>query len=268
MTEDPTPARRRHPMARARPSAILLGCLVAACSGDAPLEPSEPVPPLGPTIFIDPDIIRPDDPTTLVSVDSAGTGEREMFDRREEAFVTYEAHLFDAEFDDDLSAEIQVNPEFDAVDALAAAEKYAEVIGRLPTALRADVATVWIHRGTELFGGGDGNILIHTGQADLYEADEILEEALIHEAAHTSMDADHAASAGWIGAQEADGNFISAHAAENPTTEDVAESFVPYIAVRFQSDRITNFLANVITNAMAARIAYLDAQGFDMHPLD
>ena len=39
-------------------------------------------PPFEGTIFIDPDIIKEDDPTTFVSLSYAGTGIREMYDRR------------------------------------------------------------------------------------------------------------------------------------------------------------------------------------------
>lgn len=240
---------------------------LTAC-GSSPTGPIEPRPPLGPTIFIDSDIITSDDPTSLVSVAAAGTGDRLMFDRREGDFLTYEAHLFDATFDDGLTAEIQVNPEFEAADALAAAELYAAAIGRLPAFLRADVDTVWIHQGNEDFGGGNANILIHTGRADEYEVDGVLEEALIHEAAHTSLDATHAQAAGWIAAQEADGNFISQYAKDNAVTEDVAESLVPFIAVQYRSERITDFLEALIRKAMPARIEYLEAQGFDINPLD
>ena len=239
-----------------------------ACGTSDPVGPIDRRPALGPTIFIDPDILTPSDPTTLVSVTEAGSGERTMFDRRVDDFVAYEAWLFDVVFDDGIITEFQVNPEFDAVEALAEAEKYAEIIGRLPTVLRADLATVWIHRGIELFGGGNDNILIHTGQAAAYENDGILEEALVHEAAHTSLDAEHATSAGWIAAQEEDDRFISQYAEDYPTREDIAESFVPYLAVRYKSEGITAFLAAVILDAIPARIDYLDAQGFDMHPLD
>lgn len=246
----------------------LLATALAACGSDEPVAPVLQPPALGPTIFIDPDILTPDDPTTLETVEPAGTGERTMFDRRADDFVVLEAHLFDVTFDDGLSTEVQVNPELGSDDALAAAEKYAEVIGRLPTALRNDVATVWIHAGTELFGGGNDNILIHTGQADIYEADGILEEALIHEAAHTSLDAAHATAPGWLAAQESDNRFISQYAEDNPLREDIAETMVPYIALRYQSHGITDFLAATIAQAVPARIEYLDAQGFDMYPLN
>ena len=136
-------------------------------------------------------------------------------------------------------AEIQVNPEFGSSDAARIpAQKYGAVIGRLPTALRTQVKTVFIHQGVRPFGGGPDHLVIHTGQADQYERDGILEETLVHEACHTSLDEAHSSAADWIAAQEADGTFISTYARDNPQREDVAESFLCYLAAKsvFQFD--------------------------------
>lgn len=224
--------------------------------------------PFSGTIFIDPDIITPSDPTTFTGMQYAGRGDRVMFDRRVDAFVTLNAYLFNVSFSDGLSTEFEVNPEFGSVDAAAnQASTYATVIGRLPTVLRTDVETVWIHQGVQPFGGGNHNLLIHTGQGAFYGAQGILEETLVHEAAHTSLDAAHASSPGWLAAQLADPNFISDYARDNPTSEDIAESFLPYLAVRYRSDRISQSLADTITNTIPNRIAYFDHQNFDMFPI-
>lgn len=137
----------------------------------------------------------------------------------------------------------------------------------MPTALRADLQTVWIHRGVQPFGGGNNNILIHTGQSALYEADGILEETLVHEASHTSLDDDHAAAPGWLAAQTADGAFISVYARDYPTREDVAESFLPYLALCCRPDRISQSLADTFVQTIPNRIAYFAGQSFAMHPL-
>jgi len=68
------------------------------------------------------------------------------------------------------------------------ARRYANVIGRLPKALRRYVKTVWIHNGKQLFGGANNNLLIHVEQGEEYIMNGILEEILIHEACHTSLD--------------------------------------------------------------------------------
>lgn len=243
--------------------------LVAGCldTTGPDLDGDPTTPPLNGTIFIDPDIITSADPTALESVTANGTGQRSMYDRRVEDFITVEAHLFDIVFDDGLTAEVRVNPEFAAADALAAAQKYARALGHLPTILRSEMQTVSIHRGEEAFVGGDNGIVVHTDQAALYESAGILEEALAHEAVHTSLDAAHAASPGWLSAQSMDPTFISGVARDFPTVEDVAESFLPYLAVRHRSDRITTFLEGVINDAIPARLAYFDAQGFNVYPL-
>ena len=180
---------------RLTPVVVIALGVVACDADDVPLAPGtrQPEPPFSGTIFIDADIITSSDPTTFQGLAYEGQGTRMMFDRRVSNWISVEAHLFGANFDDGLTAEIQVNPEFgDSSAARVEAEKYADVIGRLPTALRNDVETVWIHKGTEPFGGGNHNLLIHVGQADLYAADDILEETLVHEAAHTSLDSAHA----------------------------------------------------------------------------
>ena len=88
-----------------------------------------------------------------------------MYDRRENNWVRLNPYLFNATYKDGLKIEVQVNPEFGNADAARKeAEKYADVIGQLTTALRRDVETVWIHKGVNPFAGGNNNLLIHTGQ--------------------------------------------------------------------------------------------------------
>jgi hypothetical protein len=228
-------------------------------------------PPFDGTIFIDPDIITPDDPTTFLDLNYAGTGSRTMYDRRNGgAWVTLVPYLFNARFDDDQTIEIQVNPEFGTKElAESFANKFAPVIGRLTTELRRDVETVWIHRGMEPFGGGNNNLLIHTDWSERhYERQGILEETFVHEAAHTSLDARHAQSAEWLQAQEADCHFISTYAEDNPLREDIAESYLPYLAVRFRPDRISEALKRQIELTIPNRIKYFDSQKFNMYPIE
>jgi len=190
-----------------------------------------------------------------------------MFDRRIEGWITVDAFLFIAHFSDGDDIEIQVNPEFGTVEsALLRAEKYAPVIGRLPAGLRRDVETVWIHRGTNPFGGGNNNLLIHTGQAALYEIDGILEETLVHEASHTSLDARTAGTSAWRRAQDDDPVFISTYARDNPTREDVAESWLTYFAVRHRHDRISDELYDKITAAIPHRLKYFEGHPIELSP--
>ena len=224
-------------------------------------------PPYQGTVFIDPNILTASDPTTFQGVTDAGRGNRTMYDRRPGDWITALAYLFNARFNDGLTIEIQVNPELGSAEAaLAEAEKYGESIGRLPTALRSGVKTVWIHKGREVFGGGNNNILIHLEMAEEYERGGFLEEALMHEGAHSSLDPLHLSAPGWQAARDADGGFISAYARDNPDREDLAETIVPYFALRHREDRIPETMRDTIADAIPNRIAYLDALELDMHP--
>mgnify|MGYP001586604617 FL=1 len=222
-------------------------------------------PPFGGTIFLDPDIITESDPTVFQDISYTGQGQRTIFDRRTNNWEVINAFLFTITFSDGGTAEAQVNPEFGTSDnALVAATKYGVETGRMPKALRRDMDAIWINKGVQPFGGGNRSVLIHTGQSALYEADGILEETLVHELAHTSLDGDHALATGWVAAQTSDPEFISTYARDYPQREDVAESFLPYLAVRYRADRISTNLKNIIEQTIPARIAYFDNLGLDL----
>lgn len=177
-------------------------------------------------------------------------------------FETYNAHLFDARYGESTVLEIQVNPEFDRDSAEREARLYGTAIGRLPAFYFSQLETVWIHDGNELAGGGNNNILIHTVQGQTYIRDAILEELMLHEGAHTSLDSEHAEDPAWLAAQRADGTFLSTYGRDNPTREDIAETIGPWLAVRFFRDRIDPALAVQIETTIPNRLRYFDCQGF------
>lgn len=225
-------------------------------------------PPFGGTLFVDPDIITPDDPTTFRGIVPRGRASRTMFDRRVNDWVVREAHVFDVRFGDDKVIEAQVNPEFTAREAEEHVAHYAPVIGQIPLVMLDGVETLWIHDGEELFGGGNNNLLIHVGQGKNYERDGILEEVFIHEAAHSTLDALHANAPDWLRAQGQDATFISDYAKDNPLREDVAESFACYLALRIRPERISPGMRDTIRAAIPHRIRYFDGQEFDFFPLE
>jgi hypothetical protein len=224
-------------------------------------------PPYSGTIFIDPDIITSTDPSAIQSTTYTGQGTVTMYDRRVSDWVTVNAYLFDVVWDDGLTSVAEVNPEFGSIAAATTeAEKYAFLIGQLPACLRSEINEIWIHKGQEPFGGGNNSILIHTDQSTDYENNGIIEETLVHEACHTSLDATHANNPDWINAQNLDGTFISTYAQNNPAREDVAESFLPWLAVRYRQSRISASDYNTITSTIPNRLAYFDAINCDLYP--
>lgn len=241
--------------------------LATLLSVGAPAGARQPAPPFSGTIFIDPDIITPDSPSVFERATYTGRDRRVVFDRRVDDWVTIRAFVFRLRFTDGTRMEALVNPEFGTERAARVqAKKYALVTGRLPAMLRRDVRELWIHRGKELYGGGNGSLLIHVGQTREYVQAGILEETLAHEGAHTSLDADLATSAGWLSAQADDPTFISDYAQANPDREDVAETIVPWLAVRFARDRVDPAVVDLIEEAIPHRLAFLDAQAFDLAP--
>ena len=229
--------------------------------------------PFDGTIWITGDIIKSTDPSLFSEIEYKGTGSRQMYDRRNGgAWINIEPYLFDTSFSDGLKTEIQINSEFTLDEATVEANKYAFLIGQLPTALRKDVQTMWIHKGEEAYGGGNYNLLVHTGMTEYYENFDtgIVEETLIHEAAHTSIDAYHypdreTNGEKWIEAVNKDvGCYISTYARDNPLREDISELFPLYIAVRYFPERISNEIRDIILSCSLNRILYLDSLNLDM----
>ena len=186
------------------------------------------------------------------------------------------AHVFDAEFQD-RRVEFQVHSDTGSrEDARALVDVYAPIFGRLPWALRQHVREIELHGQDEgcccnalLYDDPDpsaGSIRCRTAGTN-HEAERgFMEEAFLHEAVHVSLDPDHRLAAGWLEAQRSDPTSISDYARDNPRTEDLAETFSAWFAVRFRPDRITADQQRKILDAVPARLAYLDRQGFDMAP--
>lgn len=224
--------------------------------------------PYSGTIFIDPDIINGADPGSLVSVTYTGQGMKTVWDYRVPGWVDINAYLFDVVWNDGLTSLGVVNPEFGTPAAgEAEVQTYAAALGKVPTCLRTGVNELWIHAGVASFGGGNNAIVIHTGRGQEYIADGILEEAFVHEGTHCSLDAIHAGASGWLAAQSADPDFISTYAAGAPTTEDVAESYLPWLAVRHRASRISVANYNTILATIPNRLAYLDGITCDLYPI-
>ena len=142
--------------------------------------------------------------------------------------------------------------------------------------MRKDVETVWLHKGDNLFGGGNLNLLIHTGKAEgEYIPQGILEEVLIHEATHTSLDCmgcsalgfDHRNTKGWQNAVKTDNKFISRYAKDFPYREDMAETFLVWMVVRYRSKEYDSHAKRILAT-IPNRIKYFDEQNFNMFPIE
>ncbi|MCY4511527.1 MAG: hypothetical protein OXG35_31870, partial [Acidobacteria bacterium] len=193
------------------------------------------------TVFISPNVLTAEDPSSLAGVEYTGRGQRRIFDYRVMDWITVDAYLFEARIGGH-PIEFQVNPEFESEDAARAqVDVYAPPLGRLPAVLLSRLQSVHVNAGTpghpdgvrpwarprNVFGGNyvDRSITVHTGRGQEYLRDGFLEEVLFHEGAHVSLQ-NHEEEPGWLAAQAADPEFISDYARDNPDREDVAESIL------------------------------------------
>ena len=224
-------------------------------------------PPYRGTVFITPQVIEPSDPTTLGSITYSGRGQRSVYDRRPDMRITIDAYLFNVRYGEH-EVEFRVNPEFGSKEAAQAeVETYAPALGQLPAVLLSAMPHrgITIHAGHEPWGGG----LIHTDQGKDYLRNGFVAEVFVHEAAHVALDPEHRVSSGWRAAQLADGGvFISDYARDHPGREDIAESFLTYLAVRYRPERLGDAERAAILTTIPNRLIYFDEQGFDMSPYE
>eukprot|EP00933_Yihiella_yeosuensis_P060552 TRINITY_DN63301_c0_g1_i1.p1 TRINITY_DN63301_c0_g1~~TRINITY_DN63301_c0_g1_i1.p1 ORF type:complete len:277 (+),score=13.59 TRINITY_DN63301_c0_g1_i1:227-1057(+) len=232
------------------------------------------------------------DPTCLEGLEYVGVKERELiFDRRIGRWQNKRMHVLEAKFRTHLDTtgesflltiDVEVNLEMQQEAIETEVQMYLEALGRLPAFLLHNLRAVTLHRGCEAFGGnGDPSvrhIVIHTGYAKKYYLQSssaqnqskkktkrrTLEHALIHEAAHV-LEGDFMYESGkyrkqWQQAMEADGCAISHYAADNPDTEDFAETMECFLATEFRSERFSGknaLLLDRIRNQIPNRLQLL-----------
>lgn len=260
---------------------VAAALVAAACGNGPPPAPVPTVPPPPPveerplwdiegTVYAGCRAFGSEDPSTLLEVRDAGRGtcwvlaEESGWDN---------AFWFDASYRDGSDVLVCVLPDVgDATAAREYAERYAWMVGQLPLAVRTSsredrdlVLGLWLGypgaRATAWDGGFEISLDSVAGHGNC------LQELLLHEAVHASLDYDHADSPGWRAAQEADGDFISDYARSDPDNEDLAETFPMWLALRYREDRIAEGLARTIRERIPNRLAYLDSLDLDVSPV-
>jgi len=235
------------------------------CPANPTRYPSSSTPPYSGTIFNFPNVIAASDPTSFTGIQYAGQGSRLMFDGRYGGrWITVNAWLFTASYNDHSSVEFRCNPEFSYGDAYSTASKFANALGRIPEVFRSRVDIFDLNRGSSAQGGRGGgsfprrSMSLNTDYGNEKEREGILEELFIHEGSHASLDGYHANAREWICAENDDRKFISTYSRDNPAREDVAESVLPWLAVRYKSNRINQNDLNTIRRTIPNRMAYFD----------
>lgn len=175
--------------------------------------------------------------------------------------------LFIAAFENK-NINIHVTQEFDDhATAQQVASYYANILGQLPLFLRDGIDEVHVKMGFEPLVGENNALVVHHELADSLNSEGILEEVLIREAVHASLDSTIGQSSEWQTAKKGDNKAISQLAADR-SNEDLAESVLAYLAARYRANRIPASVDLTIVNTIPNRIDYFDFSGFVMHPLE
>jgi hypothetical protein len=245
------------------PGATLGAALLSALGS---LAPACAQPPYSGTIFNFPNSFTDADPTALASVTYVGRQQKSVYDRRPNGNISINSYAYTATFTDGAAAwTLWVNPEFTQDSATKLAEKYARNIGQMPHCTRAGLSGAVIHDGDNPWGGGNP-LTIHHIQGLAYERQGIITETMIHEATHAAFDRIYY-NATWSTAVQADGEYISTYARDNPTREDHSETFLCWLVARHKRDRISATDYNRITATVPNRLAWYDAMNFNLSPI-
>lgn len=224
--------------------------------------------PFSSTVYPEPDILTEDSATTYQQATYQGQVQRLVYDGRSDNFSTIDAYVYSIAFTDGNMLEAIVNAEFaNEASANAEAERFGRSIGQLPAVLRSEVEHIWIHKGRVLWGSVNKALYVHTDMTSDYQSAQILEETLLHESVHIALDEDHENTPQWKAAQISDDNYISTYAKDNAETEDLAESFLMWMASRYMTTSLSTDNLERIVEAIPARLVYLNQQNFDMSPV-
>ena len=251
-THDPNQMQTKNFLSKALKTALLTGTLFLP----GPVFGQDyPFGSTADTVF---DIIREDDPSSFVCLDYAGREIRQMWDKRQDNEFDLNVFLFRAYFSEGPPVDIILNPEFQTEnEARAEALKYTRGLGQLPLILRRGIGQFGIHKGNEGFHGGPGKIFMYQDKADLRITQKHLEESIMHESVHASLDAEYSNARDWRNAQANDATFVTRYAAENPDGEDLAESVLFAYGLLYHPGRIPPVDSQVIAASIPARIAVI-----------
>ena len=230
-------------------------------------------PPFGGTMWDLPDLITSSDYTIYSTSSYQGIETRLFYDKSIPDFINYPAHIYKVNFGDGLSVDFEIYTEFTLEEAGNIEQKYAPLIGQLGKDLRRNIKSFEFLKGEEVASAqrtddlNYANITFHTDWLTLVEtrfSGDRTEELLIHESTHLSIDPYIYGQQGWTDAVNLDGNYLSTYAKDNPDSEDIAETFQAYIAVKYFPDRISNSLRDTILSVCLNRFKYFDTLNLDL----
>ena len=231
-------------------------------------------PPFAGTMWDLPDLINSSDYTVYSSSVYQGIQTRLFYDRSIPDFINYSAHIYRVNFGDGLSVDFEIYSEFTIEEANSIMQKYAPLTGQLGKELRKNIKSIEFLMGEEGASAQRSddltyaNITFHidwlNNIVETRPDGDKTEELFIHESTHLSIDPYIYGKQEWTNAVNLDGNYISTYAQDNPNSEDIAETFQAYIAVKYFPDRISSSLRDTILSVCLNRFKYFDSLNLDL----
>lgn len=227
------------------------------------------IPAYAGTVWIDPNIITEDDPTTYLSTTYVGRVMMLSVDGELNAPSNpndIEAYHFQSFFEKDKIIDFYIHPDFTQEEAEGYVIEYSAPLGRLPAFLFNGVNRVNIQESDGNWTGGGGLINAHVGAYRTAVLEQgVMEEIFVHEASHASIQHINNDTA-YLAAAEKDPSFSSTYAQDYFLREDVAETILSYLAYRYRAERMPEDMIYNYRWLIPNRIEYFDNQDFDMYP--
>lgn len=207
------------------------------------------------------DFIHAADPIVESTLKYVGTSRSEMPDKRNDRLFDDKSHVFAMEFADSTTVKIFLHSDFDDFDEV---ERYSKLLqgplGKLPLEMRETLSHVVVHKGNDVaFSEHLGHFFVlYSQNMETRLKNNDLEETVFHESVHATLDHRFRESADWIEAQKADGMFVTNYGADNPDSEDFAESALFAYTLNAYPNRLPADLQIWLRGNIPNRIAYFD----------
>ena len=213
------------------------------------------------------EFITTEDPHTFLCLDDIGRERREMPDRRTDQLFADDTFIFAARFSDRNELEIWAHPTFGTLkNARRHVEMIVKPLGRLPSFMRQRLSHVVLHEGDQVaFAEDKGHFFVlYSENVKRRIRTHDIEETIFHEAVHATLDDDYRRSADWLEAQKADGAYVTHYAANQPDTEDMAESALFAYAILYHPGRLPRHIEDEVRLVMPNRLDYFSTLFADL----
>ena len=242
----------------------LLSMLVLAQDGVA----AETDPPYGGTVYIDKDWLTLSDPSIYLGKSYIGVETFTWYDFRNNQWTDSSAYSYELRYEHgiNVTASIHTDNAQDLIEEYL--DGWGDMLGQAPARLLQGLGEFQV---VPAQAGNDG--LKANGYTDpthmvLYTNDPLrsfereassgyVREAIIHELGHATV-GPLQESAEWLEAQATDPCFISNYARDNPNSEDVSETILPYLMLRLMPERVSESDKTKINQCVQARSEVLD----------